>query len=162
MDVLRQKMDELESMGALKHPEDIGTDVEYVNTSFLVAKQSGGHRLVTDFSDVGRYSKPQPSLLSNVDATLRHSPMEIHCVDWFIFSIPSDTFTSICPETLQHLHSIQRDQGIRPLGHGHAWKWDCSRRTALPCYWPSYARRSGSKTCWWFLLWWIISRRAPL
>ncbi len=71
MDLLQRKLDDLENMGVLKRLEDIGIDVEYVNTSFLVAKQNGGHRLVTDFSDVGRYSKPQPSLLSNVDATLR-------------------------------------------------------------------------------------------
>ena len=31
----------------------------------------GGTRLVTDFGDVGRYSKPQPSLLSDTDTILR-------------------------------------------------------------------------------------------
>ena len=31
-----------------------------------------GHRLVTVFGDNGRYSKPQPSLLPDVDSTLRH------------------------------------------------------------------------------------------
>jgi hypothetical protein len=30
------------------------------------------HRLLTAFADVGRYSKPQPSLLPDVDSTLRH------------------------------------------------------------------------------------------
>ena len=34
-------------------------------------KNNGGHRLVT-FSDVGLYSKPQPSLMPNVDSTLRN------------------------------------------------------------------------------------------
>ena len=44
---------------------------EYLNPSFLVKKPNGGFRLVTAFSDVGRYSKPQPSLMPDVDSTLR-------------------------------------------------------------------------------------------
>ena len=44
----------------------------YLNPSFLVKKPNGGFRLVTAFADVGRYSKPQPSLLPDVDSTLRH------------------------------------------------------------------------------------------
>ena len=32
---------------------------------------SGGFRLVTAFAEVGRYSKPQPSLMPDVDSTLR-------------------------------------------------------------------------------------------
>lgn len=46
--------------------------MEYINPSFLVKKPSGGFRLVTAFADVGRYSKPQPSLIPDVDSTLRH------------------------------------------------------------------------------------------
>lgn len=42
-----------------------------VNPSFLVKNPNGGFRLVTAFADVGHYSKPQPSLMPNVDATLR-------------------------------------------------------------------------------------------
>ena len=34
-------------------------------------KTSGGFRLVTAFAEVGRYSKPQPSLMPDVDSTLR-------------------------------------------------------------------------------------------
>ena len=68
---LQQKFDELEAQGVFQRPEDIGITVEYLNPSFLVAKPTGGHRLVTVFADVGRYSKPQPSLLPDVDSTLR-------------------------------------------------------------------------------------------
>ena len=71
LEELQAKFDQLESMGVFKHPEDIGVCVEYVNPSFLVKKSNGGHRLVTAFSDVGRYSKPQPSLMPDVDNTLR-------------------------------------------------------------------------------------------
>ncbi|XP_070569281.1 uncharacterized protein [Ptychodera flava] len=67
---LQQKFDELEEMGVFARPEDIQVNVRYINPSFLVKKPSGGSRLVTAFADVGRYSKPQPSLLPSVDSTL--------------------------------------------------------------------------------------------
>ena len=35
-------------------------------------KGTGGFRLVTAFADVGRYSKPQPSLLPDVESTFRN------------------------------------------------------------------------------------------
>ena len=68
---LQAKFDELETMGVFVRPEDVPVNVEYLNPSFLIKKRSRGHRLVTAFSDVGRYSKPQPSLMPDVDGTLR-------------------------------------------------------------------------------------------
>ena len=68
---LQQKFDELERLGVFCTPEEKGVTAEYLNPSFLVKKASGGFRLVTAFADVGRYSKPQPSLMPDVDSTLR-------------------------------------------------------------------------------------------
>ncbi|XP_071089210.1 uncharacterized protein [Haliotis cracherodii] len=68
---LQDKFDELENIGVFVKPEDVGISVEYLNPSFLVKKSNGGFRLVTAFTDVGRYSKPQPSLMPDVDSTLR-------------------------------------------------------------------------------------------
>ena len=68
---LQQKFDELEELGVFGKPEDLDITVEYLNPSFLVNKPSGGTRLVTAFADVGRYSKPQPSLLPDVNSTLQ-------------------------------------------------------------------------------------------
>ena len=68
---LQQQFDELEQCQVLRRPEDIGVTVEYLNPSFLIKKPSGGFRLVTAFTDVGRFSKPQPSLMPDVDSTLR-------------------------------------------------------------------------------------------
>ena len=68
---LQQKFDNLEKQGIFRRPEDIDVTVEYLIPSFLVKKPSGGFRLVTAFSDVGHYSKPQPSLMPDVDSTLR-------------------------------------------------------------------------------------------
>ena len=72
LEELQQKFDKLEQAGVFVKPEDAHIAVEYVNPSFLIAKPHGGHRLVTAFSDVRRYSKPQPSLMPDIDSTLRH------------------------------------------------------------------------------------------
>lgn len=68
---LQEKFDELENIGLFARPEKIGATVEYVNPAFLVKKPTGGLRLVTAFVDGGRYSKPQPSLMPDIDSTLR-------------------------------------------------------------------------------------------
>ena len=68
---LEQKFDELEQCQVFRRPEDIGVTVKYLNPSFLVKKPSGGFCLVTAFTDVGRCSKTQPSLMPDVDSTLR-------------------------------------------------------------------------------------------
>ena len=54
-----------------RQPKDLGITVEYLNPSFHVKKLSGGHRLVTAFADVDCYSKPQPSLIPDIDSTFR-------------------------------------------------------------------------------------------
>ena len=71
LEELQSKFDELEAQGVFSRPQEIGISVEYVNPSFLVHKPSGGFRLVTAFADVGKYCKPQPSMMPNVDETLR-------------------------------------------------------------------------------------------
>ena len=68
---LQEKFDELEAAGVFAKPEQVNTSVEYLNISFLVKKPTGGSRLVTSFGEVGKYSKPQPSLMPNVDSVLR-------------------------------------------------------------------------------------------
>ncbi|MES9905325.1 MAG: RNase H-like domain-containing protein [Sedimenticola sp.] len=61
LDLLQEKMDQLESLGVLAKPEDVDVTVEYVSPSFLVKKPDGGHRLVTAFNTIGSYAKPTPS-----------------------------------------------------------------------------------------------------
>lgn len=68
---LQEKFDDLESQGIFQPPENLGVTFECLNPSFLIKKPNGGHRLVTAFADIGRYSKPQPSLLPDVESTLR-------------------------------------------------------------------------------------------
>ena len=71
LELLQAQFNELEAIGVFKKPEDLGNTVEDLNPSFLVKKGSGGFRLVTAFSEVARYCKPQPSLMPNVDSILR-------------------------------------------------------------------------------------------
>ena len=85
------KFDELEAIGVLKLPEDLGVVAEYLNPSFLMKKRSGGFRLVSAFTDVGRYSKPQPSLMPDVDSTLR----KIACWRYIFVSDLSQSFYQI-------------------------------------------------------------------
>ena len=69
---LQNKFDELEQYGVFAKPEDVGIPVEYLNMSFLVPKPQckNEFRLVTSFGEVGQYSRPQPSLMPNVNDTL--------------------------------------------------------------------------------------------
>ncbi|KAK3105126.1 hypothetical protein FSP39_017698 [Pinctada imbricata] len=71
LEELQRKFNELEEHGIFRKPEDVDVTVEYLNPSFLVKKGNGTYRLVTAFTEVGRYSKPQPSLMPDVDSTLR-------------------------------------------------------------------------------------------
>ena len=71
LEELQDKFDELEAAGVFAKPEQVNVHVEYLNTSFLVKKPNGGSRLVTSFGEVAQYSKPQPSLMPNVDTVLR-------------------------------------------------------------------------------------------
>ena len=66
---LHRKFDKLENQGVFARPESLDIKAEYLNPSFLVKKTSGGFRLVTTFAEVVRYSKPQPSLMPDVDST---------------------------------------------------------------------------------------------
>ena len=68
---LHRKFDELENQGTFARSESLGITADYLNPSFLVKKTSGGFRLVTAFAEIGRYSKPQPSLMPDVDSILR-------------------------------------------------------------------------------------------
>ena len=51
-------------------PEDVHVTVEHLNPSFLVKKRNGSNRLVMEYTDVGRYSKPPPAFMPDVDSTL--------------------------------------------------------------------------------------------
>ena len=68
---VQEHFDQLEELGVLAKPEAVGVNVEYVNPSFLVKKSNNSFRLVTAFTEVGKYCKPQPTLLPTVDSTLR-------------------------------------------------------------------------------------------
>ena len=68
LEELQDKFDELEASGLCAKPEQVNVHVEYLNISFLVKEPNGGSRLVASFGEVAQYTKPQPSLMPNVDS----------------------------------------------------------------------------------------------
>ena len=110
LEQLQTKFDELEATGVFKPPEDLGVVAEYLNPSFLV-KKSGGFRLVTAFTDVGRNGKAQPSLMPDVDSTLR----QIACWRYIIVSDLSQSFYQIplCKNCLKYCGVAIPFKGVR-------------------------------------------------
>ena len=100
---LQQELDDLEAKGVIATPESADTVVEYLNTSFLVNKPNGGHRLATAFTDVAKYCKPQPSLLPNVDQVLR----QIACWKFIIITDLTSAYHQIPlhPESPEQIDS---------------------------------------------------------
>ena len=111
LDLLQTKFDELESQGVFCRPEDLKVVVEYLNPSFLVKKKNGGFRLVTAFTDVGRYSKPQPSLMPDVDSTL----LKIACWKYIIVSDLSQAFYQIplAKNSMKYCGVVTPFKGVR-------------------------------------------------
>ena len=111
LDLLQTKFDELESQGVFRRPEDLKVVVEYLNPSFLVKKKNGGFRLVTAFTDVGRYSKPQPSLMPDVDSTL----LKIACWKFIIVSDLSQAFYQIplAKNSMKYCGVVTPFKGVR-------------------------------------------------
>ena len=70
---LQNKIDSLKEKGVFARPQEIGVQVENINTSFLVRKPSNPaeKRLVTDFGSITAYCRPTPSLMPDVDSVLR-------------------------------------------------------------------------------------------
>ena len=62
--ILQQKFDELEDLGVLVRPENIGIEVTHTSPSFLVKKADGSHRLVTSFVELNKFICPLPSRIS--------------------------------------------------------------------------------------------------
>jgi len=59
-------------MGVLGKPEEHNVTVENVSPSFLVNHpDKPDSRFVTAFNGIAQYAKTQPSMMSNVDSTLR-------------------------------------------------------------------------------------------
>ena len=72
MHELQEKFDVLAKKGVFKRPQEVGVTVEVINPSFLVKKKSSDDkRLVTDFGSISGYCRPTPTLMPDVDTTLR-------------------------------------------------------------------------------------------
>ena len=68
--ILQDKFEELRREGVFARAEDVGVPVEYVHPCFLIKKSDGTHRMVTSFGEVAEYTRPQPTVSSNVEHVL--------------------------------------------------------------------------------------------
>ena len=114
-------VDELEPAMILCRPEDLGITVEYLNPSFLVKKPSGGHRLVTAFADVARYSKSQPSLMPDVNTTLHHHTLALFDQNRPHTGLLSDPTLSVFPKVLWRSNTLSRNSCLHQISNGYAW-----------------------------------------
>ena len=86
MAILQSKADELEALGVLAKPDEVGVSVDFVSPSFLVSKLTDSevadssvdhdedpdnYRFVTSFVGIAKYSQPPPSRTTNQDRVLR-------------------------------------------------------------------------------------------
>ena len=69
--LLQEEADELEGLGVIAKPEDVGLDVKFALPSFLVKKPSGGYRFVTAFNELGQYARIFPTVSNSCDDVLR-------------------------------------------------------------------------------------------
>ena len=116
---MHRKFDELENQGVFARPKSLGIKAEYLNPSFLVKKTSGGFRLVTAFAEVDRYSKPQPSLMPDVDSTL----LSIARWKYLITSDLTSAFYQIPCQNLRRsiAESPHRTAALESIRDGNTW-----------------------------------------
>ena len=124
-------------------PEDFPFNVEYLNPSFLIKKRSGGYRLVTAFANVGSYSKPQPSLMPDVDNTLR----KIAQWKYTVTTDMSNAFYQIplSQESMKYRGVVTPFRGAYTL----AQQWVCPglkphSRNCCVAYWETYSKKTSS------------------
>ena len=99
------------ALGVFHRPEDIGVALECHNSFFLARRSNGGCRLVTAFTEVGGYSKPQPSIKPDVNSTLR----SIACWKYIVVSDLTSAFYQIplAEDSLKYCGVITPFRGVR-------------------------------------------------
>ena len=112
---LQRVSDELEGTVLLK-PEDVGVVCEYLNPSFLVKKSNGKWRFVTAFTEVGKYTKPQPALMSDINASLR----QIAEWEWVITTDMSSSYHQMFlnVHSMKYCGVVTPFKGVRVYGRG--------------------------------------------
>ena len=71
MRLLQDVADEIESIGVLAKPEELGVKVRHASPSFLVKKPDDTHRMVTAFNQLSQYVRYPPSVSITCDDVLR-------------------------------------------------------------------------------------------
>ena len=109
--VLGEKMDNLESWGVLRRPEDLGIIPEFVVPSLLVPKQEKGEfRLVTDFTSLNKYIKK----LATISPSIQEAKEKIAKYKYHVFLDLSNYYYQggVSVEDSQYLATIHPFKGL--------------------------------------------------
>ena len=71
MRLCQDMADEIESIGVLRKPEELGVKVRYASPSFVVKNPDGSYRFVTAFNQLSQYVRYPPSVSITCDEDLR-------------------------------------------------------------------------------------------
>ena len=95
LDQLQTKFGDLETQGVFHQPKDLKVVLEHLNPSFLVKKRNDGFHMVAAFTDVGRYSKCQHSLMLDIDSTFLRIACWKYIIQLHVVSDLSQVFYQI-------------------------------------------------------------------
>ena len=111
LQLLQQEFDNLEALGVLAKPEDVGVDVVYSSPSMLVKKPDGGNRLCTAFNELAQYSRILPTASTSPNEVLRK-------LSRWKYIIKSDLTKSffqipVCRSSMKYLATSTPFKGLR-------------------------------------------------
>ena len=114
-DEYQEICDSLEGTVLVK-PEEAGITVEYLNPSFLIRKPSGKKRLVTAFGEVGKYTKPQPALMPDINQILR----QVANWNWVIKTDLTSAYWQmpLAKDSMKYCGIVTPFKGIRAYARG--------------------------------------------
>ena len=111
LELMQQHSDELERLGVLVCPEDVGIIPQHVSPSFLVNKSNGMKRYVTAFNDIAKYCRLPPSKITKCDDVLR----QIGSFNYIVKTDLTKSFFQLkmSKDSMAYLGTITPFKGVR-------------------------------------------------
>ena len=111
LELLQSASDNLERLGVLVRPEDVGIIPQHVSPSFLVSKSDGNKRFVTAFNDIAKFCRLPPSKVTKCDDILR----QIGSFNYIIKTDLTKSFFQLkmSRESMAYLGTITPFKGVR-------------------------------------------------
>ena len=111
LELLQSESDDLERLGVLVRPEDVGIVPQHVSPSFLVGKSDGKKRFITAFNDIAKFCRLPPSKITKCDDILR----QIGSFNYIIKTDLTKSFFQLkmSRESMAYLGTITPYKGVR-------------------------------------------------